>query len=871
MPFALKTHVSELVKTAPASAHLQSKFKADLLKVMSLFEIQERKPMPQYSRWCFPPPLPSSTHTHTHALARAHTHTFKHARTQSHAHSLRAAKVRQTPFTLKNTIKTAFSQFFALSSGGNSEFTRLPVDDPGHQPDALDSSGVQECFKTYLFKTIDTKFVRKVSFTNIALEQSLKLYNNTHLEPGLKPTISAKDALSEFKKDKCIEFGLEELQVLHSSRPDDTAVRSKSQQLEVQATLVNDENGYVLQVTDTAPELSSKIFDYVVVKSRDPPCDPRFGYVIRNVRQTADNVKTFELFSLDDGFHKLDLSTAPITTVTLKFEDPYVIEDNFIDYAFRANAFEYQNLVSGFNRIYSSSDATKPVTPPNCFAKCLRSCCGCFFKSGASQKEDKTSLTRDGKQVKVETGIPMTPRLTDDDGTCTFGAPVFQSNEVLKWNPFRDRIILTTTAIFFESVESYRCISSSTGVESFFDLLIINGSENLRKWTMLGSIDDIMNAFHNKKMPETSRIPAVFQPSDKTDKTEWAIRCMKSDVADRLKRMAQSTPDVDSYIFDADFSLHGPAVSSKDAIQLIGSNDMFHQSIIVHPSQKLFSEKLEWQPFQPGCIFVLERDAKKADQGATRAQGSSALDGKFVRKWDDTSIASVRRMADNSITVSGDTRTVPDITVQFVDVPDKEKAEQYAYVPKTTKQFVNEIKAPNCHMHTQCFQALQKRVEEISSGEDGGKEEGSRVLYSHQFLDAYKPKGKAAIISPFIHCTIAVAAVVPTFMFFGLLAYNQLVYYSMILYWSLATYFLIFAIIYVFIGVYYFFCVYLEFPYLFYGTSLVSYKINHFFFSPLTGAWCAAFTQFVSFDTHYVTPASAGFPTPDACFILYLG
>ena len=480
----------------------------------------------------------------------------------------------------------------------------MPVDDPGHQPDALDNSGVQECFKTYLFKTIDTKFVRKVSFTNIALEQSLKSYNKTHLEPGLKPSISAKDALSEFKKDKCIEFGLEELQVLHSSRPDDRAMHSKSQQLEVQATLVKDENGCVLQVTDSAPELSSKIFDYVVVKSRDPPCDPRFGYVIRNVRQTADNVKTFDLFSLDDGFHKLDLSSAPITTVTLKFEDPYVIEDNFIDYAFRANAFEYQNLVSGFNRIYSSSDATKPVTPPSWLAKCLRSCCGRFFKSGASQKEDKTSLTIDGTQVKAEIGIELNPFPTD--GTCTFGAPVFQSNEVLKWNPFRDRIILTTTAIFFESVESYRCITSSTGVESFFDLLIVNGSENLRKWKMLGSIDDIMNAFHNMKMPETSRIPAVFQLSDKPDKTEWDIRCKKSDVADRLKRMAQSAPGADS--FDADFSLHGPAVSSKDAIQLTGSNDMFHQSIIVHPNQKLFSEKLEWQPFQPGCIFQMERD-----------------------------------------------------------------------------------------------------------------------------------------------------------------------------------------------------------------------------------------------------------------------
>jgi hypothetical protein len=322
VPFALKTHVSELVKSAPASAHLQSKFKADLLKVISLFEIQDRVPMQQYSRW--------------------------------------ACKVRPTPFTLKNTVLTSLRQFFALSSIGRNEFTAVPSDDTGHQPDALESAGVQESFKTYLFKTIDTKFVRKVSFTNIALDQSLKVYNKSNSEPLMKPPMfSPRNMLDEFKRDKCIEYGWEETHTLFSSdrsRPDDHEQQNQRQQLDFIATVIkfaerpienpkgeidqNNEELYVLQVTEDekCAELSSKIFDYAVVRSRDAPCDPRFGYVIRNVIRTG-NQTTFELFSLDDGFEKLQLSAGADPSkpyeLTLKFEDPYLIDDNFIEYAFR--------------------------------------------------------------------------------------------------------------------------------------------------------------------------------------------------------------------------------------------------------------------------------------------------------------------------------------------------------------------------------------------------------------------------------------------------------------------------------------------------------------------------------------------------------
>jgi hypothetical protein len=327
------------------------------------------------------------------------------------------------------------------------------------------------------------------------------------------------------------------------------------------------------------------------------------------------------------------------------------------------------------------------------------------------------------------------PRHDKVDGACTFGAPVFQSDEVLKWNPFRDRIILTTAAIFFEGVESYRAITSSTGVESFFDLLIVNGSNNLRKWKLLGSIDEIMNDFH--KHHKGSRIPAVFEPHDAAG---FVIRCSKIDVTSTLSRVALNSSGA------SDFSLHGPAVSSKDSIQLTGSNDAFHQSIVVNSSKKSFSEKLEWLPFQPGCVFQMRWSSLQNKENGTTF---SMADNK------------------NSITVSGDTRSVPDITVKFVE---------------------GELDEPNCHLHTQCFQALQKKVEEITTGESDGKADASgRILYAHQYLDAYKPKGKAALISPFFHSVIALAAVIPTLAFFVLLGWSQITSLSLVIY------FLIFA------------------------------------------------------------------------------
>ena len=177
-----------------------------------------------------------------------------------------AAKVRKTPFTWKNTIKTSFRQLFALSSSDN-EFVRLPSDDdPSHQPDAIENTGVEENFKTYLFKTIDTKFVRKVSFTRMALEKSFKSYVRD------KVVSDYMYQIDQFKKDKHIEFGLAgsfaEHSYQHLHQPD------PHMELQMEAKAVKtSEKKLVLQVTDP----DSKIHDYVVVKCGSPPFDPRFA------------------------------------------------------------------------------------------------------------------------------------------------------------------------------------------------------------------------------------------------------------------------------------------------------------------------------------------------------------------------------------------------------------------------------------------------------------------------------------------------------------------------------------------------------------------------------------------------------------------
>jgi hypothetical protein len=712
VPFALKTHVSELVKSAPASAHLQSKFKADLLKIMSLFEIQERKPMPEYSCWY--------------------------------------TKVRQTPFTLKNTILISLRQLFSFSSAEN-EYEQVPTD-PSLQSDTLKSAGVQESFKTYLFKNVHKKFVRKVSFTSTALEQSFKEYR-----PASKLE-NPDEMLKRFKREKHIDYGLQPIDNDRNLQPTIKATVKDEQK-------VDEKKIFCLFVAeDDTHEMKSRIHDYVIVKCQGfPPgfpFDSRFGHCIRIVKEHSSSEKEvgkkeFHLISLGN-FQKLEMPSSFVGVeikVDLTFEDPYTLDDLFFQYAFNENAFEHTKLVSSFNRIYNETFASlksKPRSSPGFFANCFKCCDKSEMDKNNEFKERFVAEPSSSGSHASDSAVELKKfDKSSEQGACIFGAPVFRSNETLKWNPFRDRIILATIAIFFESVESFREICSSTGVESFFDLLIVNGSKNLKKWKPLGSIDYIMNNFHHKKAsnkdsqesPDSQRnfrIPAFFEGTacnPDSEEVAWTLHCERKTIGEHFKQ--------DDEFPRLDFSLHGPAVSSRDAVQLDKVSPFI--KIHINDNQKTFRENIAWQPFQPGCIFHMKWPSTLKTIHGKPSDSNESSD------------------QETSFIVSDSTCTVPKITFQFDPV---ESGDVKLY--------------PNCHMHMKCFHALQQRVEEIekAEGEDGA-DVSNADLYAHQFLDAYKPKGKNAIISPFLHASISIATIVPTFAFFGFWAYNQSVYYSM--------------------------------------------------------------------------------------------
>jgi hypothetical protein len=83
----------------------------------------------------------------------------------------------------------------------------LPNSDDSNA-DALADIGVKDSFKSYIFKSVEQKYARKVSFSQVALEQSLSYHHivpqGTELNESTKGECSTE--LNRFKKDKFIDF-----------------------------------------------------------------------------------------------------------------------------------------------------------------------------------------------------------------------------------------------------------------------------------------------------------------------------------------------------------------------------------------------------------------------------------------------------------------------------------------------------------------------------------------------------------------------------------------------------------------------------------------------------------------------------------------
>jgi hypothetical protein len=119
-----------------------------------------------------------------------------------------------------------------------------------------------------------------------------------------------------------------------------------------------------------------------------------------------------------------------------------------------------------------------------------------------------------------------------------------------------------------------------------------------------------------------------------------------------------------------------------------------------------------------------------------------------------------------------------------------------------------------CHIHTHCFRALQQRIERLESEESNVDDPSHALMYAHQLLDAYKPRGRSALLAPLLHFSITLAAVAPFVGFFFFLSVTQVQYYALNWFWSLGVYSLTLVLIHVVVAIVYFMLVYLEFPFM---------------------------------------------------------
>jgi hypothetical protein len=285
----------------------------------------------------------------------------------------------------------------------------------------------------------------------------------------------------------------------------------------------------------------------------------------------------------------------------------------------------------------------------------------------------------------------------------------------------------------------------------------------------------------NSVQGRSSRIPAKYKivPNSRGAKEgeKAVITCKRSDFKS-FRKLSRA----DSV--RADFSLHYPPAES-------GSS--FENRIEIGAAQD-FTEKKNWLPFQPGCTFEIAWE---------KAQKESIQEG-------------------ISCTVNRDhCMSSPDFRIVTIPEPNASASDK------------------SCYMHVQCFDALKQSLETITA-DDSVVNSVDATVYSHQLLDAYKPKGRFATYSVLIHFLVCAGLACPSLVLFTLWGFNAVETYAIHPYHTPAGYFYIFALIYMAIVFWYFFLVYLEFSYLIHGESLCGRNPNCYLccFKPLTGPWC---------------------------------
>jgi hypothetical protein len=384
-------------------------------------------------------------------------------------------KVLRSTFSLRDTIKSLLQKLISW-------ITELAPALEGYAPLIISDSIVQKSSISLCFKKMDTKFARRLVIPDHLLDQ---------LECNPKPNLLNLLKVRKFRfRPMDFKFSV-------------VVLRTKTMENEKQFASFDGDTGATSDactgqclthsVSGTSVCLCVKFdpilncSDFEAAKFREflhvgtgirmtrpgphtadtPfPLDGNNRFVISEICQSGTCVAHFAIECLNSAVFADWESFIPNMELTMHIDDPYVIDDDTIDWFKKKELIESKNLK---------------------------------FQIGQVVNDDPNELQK----------IKASKKKNRPDDVIWF-----KKQFVLKFSPYEHRALLVCCAIFFDASEAYRCISAATGVEFFMDMrtslfisadlhlvlffsstsfplinpiftlhsVIVNGSANIKKW-----------------------------------------------------------------------------------------------------------------------------------------------------------------------------------------------------------------------------------------------------------------------------------------------------------------------------------------------------------------------------------------------------
>ncbi len=407
--FALKTHVSRLAASAPASANLQTRHTIGLLKFFALFEIVSKDPQADSQEWYI--------------------------------------KSRRYKFSLIETIKNSLRQLCSC-------FTEYGPDGQDYAP--LSSSDDQKSFHHLFFKKVVTKLARRLEFPDDTLNNLKSCAANAE---QFEDSEKKRDRLHKWNSDDDgpYHFRVKVLPDFFNKKRSSVTVSVlpvsvlPSQQLDFSA--LQRGVGFSIQLTENKSPF---------------PMEGNRRFVISKVTDVStDNAATpgaaagsnFQHSKIHVEFECLDAtayadfdSFKANMELDLSIDNPFIIDDDTIDWFKNSEMLDSHDVKRLISHVITEN----------------------------KKDANNNSIRMQTLSARSDSLDPKEPAIrTQNSEEPTFD---FKNQYVLRFNPYKHRSLLVLAAIFFDSAEAYRCIVGATGVEFFMDLLVVNGSANIKKW-----------------------------------------------------------------------------------------------------------------------------------------------------------------------------------------------------------------------------------------------------------------------------------------------------------------------------------------------------------------------------------------------------